>query len=62
MTTSKKKDRRHDNPGRPSTGLSAVVQVRLPPALLDAMRAAAEREKMPQAEAWRRAAVAWLSR
>lgn len=61
MATPKKKDRRHDNPGRPSTGLDVVTQIRLTPALLDAMRARAEREGLTQAEAWRRAATAWLA-
>ena len=50
-------------PGRVPTGVGEQSYlVRGPSALLDAMRAAAKREKIPQAEAWRRAAVAWLSR
>ena len=58
MTAPKKKP---TPSGRIPTGVGEQSYlVRGPSAMLDAMRRAAKREKMPQAEAWRRAARLWL--
>lgn len=47
--------------GRPSNDLAeAAVLVTGPRELIEAMRIAAERERISVREAWRRAAQAWL--
>lgn len=52
---------RKRGPGRPSFGVKETsVQFWAPDELVEAMRARAEREAIPLAEAWRRAAREWL--
>lgn len=55
----RKRDRRHDNPGRPRLGIADVKhEVRLSAELDKLVRASAERQDMKLSDWWRRAAEA----
>lgn len=58
----KKRDKRHDNPGRPVTvGADAEFRFKLAAEMLDATREAAKSLGITHSEWWRRAGQAALS-